>query len=382
MIYKQKISSDDLKSPLEKNDSDIDHKKKDKPGKSKDDSKSPLKKKDSDIDDKNNDKPGTSKDDSKSPLEKKDSDIDDKKKDKPGTSKDDSEKNDSDFNDMKALFKEPVEEPVEETDKSEVMFEPLLEPSKESSSKDLPKSDDKDSVNDIKEQHEISKDVSPREMQDKTDISENTVDEKEVTQTMSHSDSDILKINNTNKTQTSEIHSKPSSHTSKTQESPETFERTRQENSKNGKKEDKSFDSIKISLQDSSSEERSEGEDKKSVSIEEDAEEKHVGHKQSRWKAEARPSSLRRQFTALEKELTLDKINKRVSSVFTPDILKGVSDDTSRGSEDVSDDKVVEEPKTSHLSPTMASIFIISIATGYSITSLPFYLRKSSECFL
>lgn len=355
MDDKQRISTDNSKYSLEKIDSDIDVKKK-----------------------KN---PGTSKDDSISPLEKNDSDIDDKKKNKPGTSKSSLQKNGSDINDMKKVPVVLFREPVEETHTPEVMFQSLLDPSKESGSKTLLKADENDSINDIKEEHKTSKDMSPLTMQDTPNISENIVDKKEVSQSMSHSDSDIdqspLKINDSNKTQTSERHSKQSSKISTAQESPAPFERTRQNNFQN-EKEDKSFDSIEIP----SSEESSEEEGKKRVSISEDIVEEPVEKQNNRWRAKARPSSLRKKLAAFEKQLTVDNINKRVTSMFHSDGSRDGSDDTSRHSKDASNGKKSKETKRSYLSPTMASVFIISVATGYSISSLPFYLKKSSKCFL
>ena len=87
-----------------------------------------------------------------------------------------------------------------------------------------------------------------------------------------------------------------------------------------------------------------------------------------------RPSVVRRKLIALENELTLENINKRVTRIFSPDIPKKQSE--------VTEDSNREKLQRNYLSSTMACIFIISVITGSSISSLPYYLNKSSKCFL
>lgn len=365
MDDKQKMSTANSKYSVEQIDSDIDDKKKDNPETSKHDSAFPLEKNIYDTDGKKKNKPEIPKNDSKSSLEKNDFDNDDKKKAKPetpkGNLKSSLKEKDSDINVRKKSSEVMFREPLVESYTPEVMFD-LSDLSEESDSKTVLKTDDNESIKDIKEEQKTSKDMFPPIMQDEPDISKNIVESP-------------LNINDTNKTQIPEKHSKPSPNISTTEES------TRQNNSQNGK-EDKSFGSTEIPILDSTSEESSEGEGKKKVSITEDAIEQPVRKQPKRWKAEARPSTLRRKFAAFEKQLTIENINKRVTSMFVADSSRGDSDDISPHSEDAFKDKKWEKPERSYLSTTMAILFIISICTGYSIISLPFYLKKSSKCSL
>lgn len=371
MDDKQKMSTANSKYSVGKIHSDIDDKKKDNPETSKNDSAFPLEKNNYDTGGKKKNKPEIPKNDSKSSLEKNDFDNDDKKKAKPetpkGNLKSSLKEKDSDINVRKKSSEVMFREPLVESYTPEVMFD-LSDLSEEPDSKTVLKTDDSDSIKDIKEEQKTSKDMFPPIMPDEPDISENIVESP-------------LNISDSNKTQIPERHSKLSPDTSTIQESPKTFESTRQNNSQNGK-EDKSFGSTEIPMLDSTSEESSEGEGKKKVSITEDTVEQPVRKQPKRWKAEARPSTLRRKFAAFEKQLTIENINKRVTSMFVADSSRGDSDDISPHSEDAFKDKKWEKPERSYLSTTMAILFIISICTGYSIISLPFYLKKSSKCSL
>lgn len=89
-------------------------------------------------------------------------------------------------------------------------------------------------------------------------------------------------------------------------------------------------------------------------------------------KPRRRTSWMGRKLMALEKELTFDSINKKISNIFTP-----VPDEEPEQDEADKNDED-NKPKKLHLSSTLACMFIIGAITGSSFTSLPYSLKQSS----
>lgn len=91
-----------------------------------------------------------------------------------------------------------------------------------------------------------------------------------------------------------------------------------------------------------------------------------------------RSSFIMRKFIGLEKELTTDSINRKVTRIFQPDVPPDKDAEKAKEAEEA-DEEEDPEPKRVYLSSAMACMLIVSGMTGSAMSSLPFYLGQSSK---